>query len=112
MIPKKYRATRIDIEETAKNGFVYDRPCLYAKVSKKDMEKACFAIVISKKVEKLSVGRHLIKRRISNVIEKNLSKIKPEFKKAVIFFAKKQEKTPKFSKIKEDVEAVLLSIIK
>ncbi len=111
MIPRKYRATRIDIENTIKTGITLDSPTVYAKVSGKAPEKTGFAIVISKKVEKTSAGRHLIKRRISDVIEKNLSKIKPDLKKTVVVFAKKAEKVPSYAEIKKDLESILPKII-
>jgi ribonuclease P protein component len=110
MLAKKYRATRKDIENTIKTGFMINTDILYAKVSRKDDEKVGFAIVISKKVEKTSVGRHLIKRRISEAVERNLSKIKADFKKTVVFFAKKQEKVPKYADIKRGVEEILSRI--
>ena len=111
MIPRKYRATRIDIENAIKTGITLDSPTVYTKVSRKAPEETGFAIVISKKVEKTSAGRHLIKRRISDVVEKNLSKIKPDFKKTVVVFAKKSEKIPKHAEIKKDLESILTKII-
>ena len=111
MIPRKYRATRIDIENAIKTGITVDSPILYTKVSKKVPEKTGFAIVISKKVEKTSAGRHLIKRRISDVIEKSLPKIKPDFKKTVVIFAKKQDKIASYRVIKENLEGILAKIL-
>jgi len=117
MIPRKFRATRVDIENTVKTGITLDSPTVYAKVlacpSKEGntQEKTGFAIVISKKVEKTSAGRHLIKRRISDVIEKNLNKIKPDFKKTIVIFAKKAEKVPGYAEIKKDLESILTKII-
>lgn len=111
MLARKYRATRKDIENAIKGGFTVDSNVLYAKISRKDAEKAGFAIVVSKKVEKTSVGRHLIKRRISDVLEKNLSKIPTDFKKTVVFFAKKREKVPEYAEIKKSVEEILIKIL-
>ncbi|MFA6430627.1 MAG: ribonuclease P protein component [Candidatus Paceibacterota bacterium] len=111
MIPRKYRATRVDIENTIRTGITLDSPTVYAKVSRKTPEKTGFAIVISKKVEKTSAGRHLIKRRMSDVIEKNLDKIKPDLKKTVVIFAKKSEKVPSYSDIKKVLESILTKII-
>ncbi|MFA6227387.1 MAG: ribonuclease P protein component [Candidatus Paceibacterota bacterium] len=110
MLARKYRATRKDIENAIKGGFTVDSGILYAKISRKDTEKAGFAIVVSKKVEKTSVGRHLIKRRVSDVLEKNLSKLGSNFKKTVVFFAKKQEKVPEYAEIKKGVEEILLKV--
>jgi ribonuclease P protein component len=46
-----------------------------------------FAFVVPAKVKKTSVGRHLIKRRISAVVEKLLINLKPSF--FVLLFVKK-----------------------
>ena len=110
MLSRKYRATRKDIENAIKSGFNVESTVLYAKVSRKDTEKAGFAIVVSKKVEATSVGRHLYKRRISDALEKNLSKFGPDFKKTIVFFAKKQAKVPEYAEIRKAVEEIIKKI--
>jgi len=121
MIPKKFRAARKDIENTIKNGLKVSSGFLYAKISSGDTEKSGFAIVVSKKNEPTSVGRHLIKRRISDVLEKKILKIKPDFKKTMIIFVQpslnkenKQNKEGKkqfsYSQIKKDLEDILIKI--
>lgn len=107
MLSHKYRATRPNIEETIKTGVSIFGKFLYAKISKKEAENPGFAIVISKKNEKTSVGRHLIKRKISSYIEENLSKINPNFKKTVVFFVKKIEGPLDYTEVRKDVEFVL-----
>jgi len=107
MFSRKYRATRPNIEETTKTGTAVYGQFLFAKISRKDTEKAGFAIVVSKKNEKTSVGRHLIKRKISGYIEEFLPKIKPEFKKTVCFFIKKTNETVNYTEVKKDVEFIL-----
>jgi len=107
MLPKKYRASRSDIEKTVKNGTFIPGMFLYAKISKNNMEKPSFAIVISKKTEKTSVGRHRIKRKISGFLEKELSAPNPNFKKTLVFFVKKVEKPIFYSGIEKDVTDIL-----
>ncbi len=107
MLSHKYRPTRLDIEETIKTGISIFGKVLYAKISKKEMIKPSFAIVVSKKTEKTSVGRHLIKRKISSYIEENLEKINPSFKKTVVFFIKKTTEPLDYTEVKKDVEFVL-----
>lgn len=80
---------------------------LYAKISRKEAVKAGFAIVISKKNEKTSVGRHLIKRKISSFIEENLPKMNKNFKKTIVFFLKKTNEAIKYDEAKKDVKFVL-----
>jgi ribonuclease P protein component len=107
MLSRKYRATRPNIEETIKTGVSIFGKFLYAKISKKEGEKAGFAIVISKKNEKTSVGRHLIKRKISSYIEADLSKINLKFKKTVVFFIKKTEEPLSYEEMKKDIDFIL-----
>jgi ribonuclease P protein component len=110
MLSRKYRATRPNIEDTIKTGTSIFGKFLYAKISRKEAEKVGFAIVISKKNEKTSVGRHLIKRKISSYIEENLSKINPNFKKTVVFFIKKTNEPIDYKEVKKDVDFVLEKI--
>ena len=112
MLNRKYRASRIDIEEAIKTGISIMGRFLYAKISKKDTDHGGFAIVVSKKNEKTSVGRHLIKRKISSYIEKNLKNIRPDFKKTVVFIVKKTEEKMSYEELEKDVDFVLKSIEK
>lgn len=107
MLSRKYRATRHNIEESIKTGVSVSGNLLYAKISRKETKNVGFAVVISKKIEKTSVGRHLIKRRIVSCIEENLSKINPEFKKTVVFFIKKINGTINYKEVKKDVVFIL-----
>lgn len=107
MLSRRYRASKNDIEKAIKMGFTENSDILYAKISKNEADKLSFAIIVSKKVEKTSVGRHLIKRRISAAIESMIPKIKPDFKRTVVFFAKGQGKIPKYSEIVIGVEAIM-----
>ncbi len=112
MLPSKFRAKKVDIEQTIKSGINVYGSFLYAKVSRFDVEHAGFAAVVSKKVEKTSVGRHLLKRRINASIESYLPRIEPSNKKVIVFFVKKIQKIPKYSEIKKEVEEILNKIIK
>ena len=107
MLNRKYRASRQNIEDTIKNGLSFFGKFIYAKISKKEVEKPSFAIVVSKKIEKTSVGRHLLKRKISGYIEENLHKISPKFKKTLVFFIKKTDKPTDQKELKKDTEFIL-----
>lgn len=107
MIKRKYRATRANIDEAMKTGISVSGGFVYAKISKTEAKDMGFAIVVSKKIEKTSVGRHLIKRKISSYIEENLSKINPNFKKTVVFVVKKIDGLVDYIKAKKDVESIL-----
>ena len=112
MLNHKYRASRFNIEETIKTGISIYEKFLYAKISKKEAEKLGFAIIISKKNEKTSVGRHLIKRKISSYIEEKLNKINPEFKKTIVFFVKKMEQKIDYKQVEKDVGFILEKAVK
>jgi len=107
MLSRKYRATRPNIEEAVKTGISIFGKFVYAKISRKETDKTGFAIVISKKNEKTSVGRHLIKRKISSYIEENLSKIDPSFKKTVVFLMKKTNEPLNYQEVKKDIVFIL-----
>ncbi len=107
MLNRRYRATRESIEETIKTGVSIFGKFLYAKISKKDQKKMGFAIVVSKKDEKTSVGRHLIKRKTSSYIEENLLKISPKFNKTIVFLMKKTKEPRDYKEIKKDVLFIL-----
>lgn len=92
MLRNKYRAGRQDIEDTIKFGVTISENFLYAKISRKDGEKPGFAIVVSKKIEKTSVGRHRMKRKISAAIEENLKKDRCRFQENNRFLSQKDRK--------------------
>ncbi len=85
------RANKKEIDEAIKNGKTVSGDFMYAKVSRISLEKPSFAIIVSKKVEKTSVGRHFVKRKISSILEKELLKMSSGFKKTAVIFAKKKE---------------------
>ena len=110
MLQRKYRASKSDIEQTIKSGYNIQGNFSYAKVSREKKDKSTFAIIISKKIEKTSVGRHLIKRKISAAIEDLIKKKDPTFLKTIIFFPKKTEKVPDYSLIHDDILEILSKI--
>lgn len=110
MISRKYRASRIDIERAIKTGFSVNGDFVYAKILEKGVERPSFSIVVSKKIEKTSVGRHHIKRLISSVIEEKLKESKVFPNKMVIFFVKRTEKIAFSVKIRKDIEKILNKI--
>ena len=110
MLPRKFRASRINIENTIKNGVTIPGNFVYAKISRGISEKPGFAVIVAKKTEKTSVGRHLIKRRIHSILEVFIKKIKPDFKKTLVIFVKKTEKPITLPQIKTGLEEILKKI--
>ena len=66
------------------------------------------AIIITKKVSSLSVGRHLLKRQLSEAILKQKTQI-PDGTKMIIF-AKKEIYGKKFSEIAREMSRVIKTI--
>lgn len=71
MIPKKYRLNAEELKKVVKDGRSVNSENFYAKYTANNMSYSRFSIVISKKTSLLSVGRHLLKRRLSDIIEKS-----------------------------------------
>ncbi len=107
MLSKKFRATRANIAETVKTGKTIPGNILYAKVSRTPTVSAGFAIIVAKKVEKTSVGRHYIKRRTNSFLEEQLLKMNPDFKNTVVFFVKKTKEALDYTVLKEDLIEIL-----
>jgi ribonuclease P protein component len=107
MLGRALRATREEIEKTIKSGINIPDNNFYAKVSRENGKKLGFAIIVSKKTEKTSVGRHLIKRKISAALEASIPKIRPDFNKTVVLFAKKPEKRISFKETKNELVEIL-----
>ncbi|MCX6717112.1 MAG: ribonuclease P protein component [Candidatus Taylorbacteria bacterium] len=111
MLSRKYRASKDDIEETIKNGFNIQGNFVYAKVSRDKKDINTFAIIISKKTEKTSVGRHLIKRRISSALEDIVKNNEKDYLKTIVFFYKKSEKVPETSLFHKDISEILGKVL-
>jgi len=111
MLPRKYRASRISIEDVIKNGTIVSADFIYAKISRGVTKNTNFAVVVPKKTEKTSVGRHLIKRRVNSVIENYIENL-PDLGKTIVFFVKKTEKQPSFKDIKSEIYLIFQKILK
>ena len=110
MFQRKYRANKEDIEKAIKNGYNIQGNLVYIKVSREKKENTTFAVIIPKKIEKTSVGRHLLKRRVSVALEDYIKEKKEGIFKTIIVFPKKFEKIAKSSKIHDDVFEILSKI--
>jgi len=72
---------------------------------KNDQSPTLFSFVVPNKVKKTSVGRHLIKRKMTAVVEKALSDIKNGW--SVIIFTKKDISKLSFNEIEKDIWELL-----
>lgn len=88
MLPTKRRIKKEFFPKIIKEGVFVSGDNFYLRLlNRKDNLPTLFAFVVPLKVKKTSVGRHLIKRKLTAVVEKVLLDIKPDF--SIIFFVKK-----------------------
>jgi len=88
MLPIKRRVKKESFSKIMKDGVFLHAPNLYLRfLDRKDNSPSLFGFVVPNKVKKTSVGRHLIKRRLTAVVEKFLLSTKDGF--SCIFFVKK-----------------------
>ena len=80
-------------------------PTKSAKTPEEVSEPGQFSFVIPNKIKKTSVGRHLIKRRLTAAVEKLLITIKPGF--SAIIFVKKDISTLPFTEVEKEVVELL-----
>ncbi len=113
MLSRNFRLNKAEIEETIKKGSSINGFFVYIKVlSILNRRNNGFSIVVSKKSEKTSVGRHRIKRIISSIIEEN-NLIKKTFKNNSFVFIFKQKEKDTFSEVglRNDVEKIIRLIV-
>jgi ribonuclease P protein component len=88
MLPINRRVKKELFPEIMKNGRFLHGESFYLKVlDRKDNKLSLFSFVVPAKIVKTSVKRHLIKRKMTAVVEKILPNIKPGFS-SVIFLKK------------------------
>jgi ribonuclease P protein component len=88
MLPTKRRVKKESFAKIMKDGVFLHAPNLYLRfLDRKDESPSLFGFVVPNKVKKTSVGRHLIKRRLTVIVEKLLLDIKDGF--SGILFVKK-----------------------
>lgn len=106
MLSRKYRITKEYVEKVIKFGKGPNFDVFYVRKMSNNLENRRFSVIVSKKIEKTSVGRHLIKRRIWSIIEKidenELSK-----NEDVVIFVKKIFSKDTLLAIKQDLLSAL-----
>lgn len=102
MLPIKRRVKKEFFPEIMKNGRFLSGNNLYLRLlDRKDDKPSLFSFVVPNKVKKTSVGRHLIKRQITAVVEKVLNDIRPGF--SVIIFVKNDISAFSYKKIEKEI---------
>lgn len=116
MLPLKSRVKKVDFPKIMKEGVFLHGPNFYVRYldrngstgSPQETLPSLFSFVVPNKVKKTSVGRHLIKRRMSAVVEKLLITLKPSI--SAIIFAKKDVSDVSFNDIKKEIKELLNKI--
>jgi ribonuclease P protein component len=107
MLSRKFRVTKEDMEQVTRFGKGPNYDFFYVKSQTNKLKNIRFAVIVSKKVEKTSVGRHLLKRRfwaVLDKLEKNRFKKQTDF----AFFVKKTFDKKDILAIKGQVEGIVL----
>jgi ribonuclease P protein component len=113
MLPIKSRLNKESFQKVLKEGVFMHSTGFYLKflgpaspgLRGTNIPLSMFAFVVPNKVKKTSVGRHLIKRRASAVVEKHLSSLKPGL--SIIIFAKKDVSTLPYKEIEVEIMELL-----
>ena len=107
MLSRKFRVTKEDMELVIRSGKGPSHDFFYVKTLANNLNNSRFAVIVSKKIEKTSVGRHLLKRRVWAIIDKLEKK---RFKKQMdfAFFVKKAFDKKDILTIKGQVERIVL----
>jgi ribonuclease P protein component len=88
MLPTKRRVKKESFAKIMKDGVFLHAPNLYLRfLDRKDESPSLFGFVVPNKVKKTSVGRHLIKRKLTAMVEKALPNTKSGL--SCLFFVKK-----------------------
>jgi len=106
MLPKENRLKKKkDFKEVFKKGKGFRKDFLFLKIKNNSFKKIRFGFIVSREISKKAVIRNKIKRRLREIIKKELSKIKPGIDGVLI--AKKGIEKKDFLEIKEVVFQLL-----
>ncbi len=108
MVPKRNRMNRSEFDLVFKQGRVFHGTFLYIKTAQNEIlgtpiQK--FSCVVSKKVAKQAVERHLLKRQVYSILRREQEKI--EKNRAIIVIFKKQPKNPTYTELETDLKTLL-----
>ena len=102
MLPIKRRINKETFNLVMKDGVFVSLNGVYLKYTvKKDPSPSLFAFVVPKKVKKTSIGRHLLKRKMTAVVEKVILNIKNGY--FIIIFAKEGVCTLPYNEIEKEI---------
>lgn len=102
MLPTDKRVKKELFPEIMKKGlFLYKDLVSIKYLDRKDAKNSRFSFVIPSKIVKTSVKRHLIKRKMSSIVEKEEKNLRKGL--LVIFFLKKSVLRKDFNKLEKEI---------
>ncbi|MEK7659507.1 MAG: ribonuclease P protein component [Patescibacteria group bacterium] len=108
-LPSKYRLSRSrEIKEVFKRGESFDSGLFQIRFIPAALGVKKFAFIVGLKVSKRAVIRNKIKRKINEIIERNISKIKPGYLIAILVKSRAAYEEPK--NLEEDLMNNLIKI--
>ena len=105
MFPIKQRVPREIIEKVISEGEKSYSELFLLKKLKNDLEYDRFAVLVSKKVDKSAVGRHLIKRRYLNIVRDILKGGDGDIKHDFVIIVSSKNKDFKYESIKKEIDS-------
>ena len=106
MLSKKYRLQKDkDFDLVFKKGKNSGSEFLFLKLRKNDLEISRFGFILSKKISKNATVRNKIKRRLREIIRKELGNIKSGFD--IVIVAKPKIVGKDYLEIREEVGGLL-----
>jgi ribonuclease P protein component len=107
MLPTKRRTKKESFKKIIKDGVFYHTDNFYLRLlDEKDGLPSLFSFVVPTKTEKTSVGRHLVKRKMTAAVEKVLSDVKPGF--SGLLFTKKDVSALSYTEIEKEILKLLI----
>ncbi|MBN2884463.1 ribonuclease P protein component [Patescibacteria group bacterium] len=112
MIPSAHKISLDrDFEKIFKTGrSIYGR-FLGFKILKNNLDYSRFSIILGKKIKKSAVARHLLKRKIFNIISKERIKL-PFSIDCVIIVLPSAKECPKPEELEVEIKEMLVKIVK
>jgi len=106
MLPKQNRLKKKkDCDSVIKQGRHNADRFLVLKIQRNSLEQSRIGFVVSKKISKKAVERNRIKRRLREIVKKEISELKNGID--LVFLVKKNIITAEFSEIEYSVKSLL-----
>ncbi|MBP9771408.1 MAG: ribonuclease P protein component [Candidatus Pacebacteria bacterium] len=106
MLPKRRRISRHEFETDHKKGSVFHAPHTTLRVNEAKTGTFRASVVVSKKIAKRSVDRHVFKRRVYDAIAQ-YEKKNPLPAYSYVVFAKRDVHTLSFATLRDEIVSLL-----